>query len=82
MLAPTTTVCSALLDSAAPAGTVTEAFTVLVMGIVVGTAAGNAIGGAIVDAASYRTAAVAAAGIAALGAGAGWARRRTLLRAG
>jgi MFS family permease len=81
MLAPTTTVCSALLDTAAPAGTVTEAFAVLVMGIVVGTAVGNAIGGAIVDAASYRTAAVAAAGIAALGAGAGWARRRTLLRA-
>src|SRR5919202_846808 len=77
MLAPTTTVCSALLDTAAPAGTVTEAFAVLVMGIVVGTAVGNAIGGEMVDAASSRTAAVAAAGIAALGAGAGWARRRT-----
>jgi MFS family permease len=81
MLAPTTTACSALLDTAAPPGTVTEAFAVLVMGIVVGTAIGNAIGGAIVDAASYRTAALAAAGIAVLGAGAGWARRRTLLRA-
>jgi MFS family permease len=81
MLAPTTTVCSALLDTAAPPGTVTEAFAVLVMGIVVGTAIGNAIGGAIVDAASYRTAALAAAGIAVLGAAAGWALRRTLLRA-
>jgi MFS family permease len=81
MLAPTTTVCSALLDTAAPPGTVTEAFAVLVMGIVVGTAIGNAIGGAIVDGASYRTAALAAAGLALLGAGAGWARRRTLLRA-
>jgi hypothetical protein len=80
MLAPTTTVCSALLDTAAPPGTVTEAFAVLVMGIVVGTAVGNAIGGAIVDAASYRSAALAAAGIALLGAGAGWAGRRTLLR--
>jgi MFS family permease len=82
MLAPTTTVCSALLDTAAPPGTVTEAFAVLVMGIVVGTAIGNAIGGALVDAASYRTAALAAAGIAVLGAAAGRARRRTLLRSG
>ena len=81
VLAPTTVVCSALLDTVAPPGTVTEAFAVLVMGIVVGTAIGNAIGGAIVDPASYRTAGIAAAGIAALGAVSGWARRRTLLRA-
>jgi MFS family permease len=82
MLAPTTVVCSALLDTAAPPGTVTEAFAVTVMGIVVGTAIGNAVGGAIVDASSYRTAAVAAAGIAAAGAAGGWARRRTLRPAG
>ena len=80
MLAPTTVVCSALLDTAAPAGTVTEAFAVPVLGIVVGTALGNAIGGAIVDASSYRTAALAAARVAVAGAAAGWARRRTLLR--
>jgi MFS family permease len=80
MLAPTTVVCSALLDTAAPAGTVTEAFAVMVMGIVVGTAIFNALGGAIVDASSYRSAALAAAGIAVMGAAAGWARRRTLLR--
>jgi predicted MFS family arabinose efflux permease len=80
MFAPAATACSALLDTAAPPGTVTEAFAVLVMGIVVGTAIGNAIGGAIVDAASYRTAALAAAGIAVLGAGVGRLRRRTLLR--
>ena len=73
-------VCSALLDTAAPPGTVTEAFAVLVMGIVVGTAIGNAIGGAIVDASSYRSAALAAAGIAVAGAASVWARRRTLLR--
>jgi hypothetical protein len=52
-----------------------------VMGIVVGTAIGNAIGGAIVDGASYRRAAVAAAGVAVLGAAGAWARRRTLLHA-
>jgi len=78
MLAPTTVICSALLDTVAPLGTVTEAFAVLVMGIVVGTAIGNAIGGAVVDAASYRAAALVAAGIAVLGAAAAGARRRTL----
>jgi MFS family permease len=78
LLAPTVTACSALLDVVAPPGTVTEAFAVLVMGIVAGTAAGNAIGGALVDTASYRTAALAAAGIAALGAAVAFARRRTL----
>jgi predicted MFS family arabinose efflux permease len=71
-------ICSALLDSVAPPGTVTEAFAVLVMGIVVGTAIGNAIGGAIVDSATYRTAALAAAGIAVLGAVGAGARRRTV----
>jgi predicted MFS family arabinose efflux permease len=81
MLAPTTVISSALLDTTAPPGTVTEAFAVLVMGIVVGTAIGNALGGAIVDAASYRTAGVAAAGIAVLGAGCAAARRRTLAAA-
>jgi predicted MFS family arabinose efflux permease len=81
MLAPTTVICSALLDTAAPAGTVTEAFAVLVMGIVVGTAIGNAIGGALVDAASYRTAGLAAAAIALAGAACAVVRRRTLLRA-
>jgi MFS family permease len=81
MLAPTTVICSALLDTAAPPGTVTEAFAVLVMGIVVGTAIGNAIGGAVVDAASYRTAGLAAAAIAVAGAAFALLRRRTLLRA-
>jgi MFS family permease len=81
MLAPTTVICSALLDTAAPPGTVTEAFAVLVMGIVVGTAIGNAIGGAVVDAASYRTAGLAAAAIAVAGAACALARRRTLVRA-
>jgi MFS family permease len=78
MLAPTTVIASALLDRVAPPGTVTEAFAVLVMGIVVGTAIGNALGGAVVDAASYRTAALAAAAIAVLGAAAVGARRRTI----
>jgi MFS family permease len=78
LLAPTTVVCSALLDTVAPPGTVTEGFAVLVMGIVSGAAAGNALGGAIVDAASYRTAALAAGAAAALGAAVAVAGRRTI----
>jgi MFS family permease len=78
LLAPITVVCSALLDTAAPPGTVTEAFAVMIMGLVTGTAAGNALGGAIVDAASYRAAVLAAGGAAVLGAAYALARRRTL----
>ena len=40
VLAPTAIVGSALLDDVAPPGTVTEAFTVMIMGIVAGTAMG------------------------------------------
>lgn len=78
LLAPTATTSSGLLDRVAPAGTVTEAFTVMVMAIVAGTAAGNALGGAIVDSASYEAGALAAAGIAALGSAVALAGRRTL----
>ena len=41
LLAPTTVIGSTLLDTVAPPGTVTEAFTVMVMAIVVGTARGQ-----------------------------------------
>jgi MFS family permease len=78
LFAPTATACSALLDVVAPPGTVTEAFAVLVMGIVAGTAVGNALGGAIVEASSYRSAALAAAAVAVLGAAVALTRRRTL----
>ena len=56
LLAPTTVIGSTLLDTVAPSGTVTEAFTVMVMAIVVGTAVGNAVGGSIVESASYESA--------------------------
>ena len=78
VLAPTTVVASTLLDTAAPAGTVTEAFAVMVMGIVAGTALGNALGGTIVEGASYEVGALCAGAIALLGAGVAVARRRTL----
>ena len=68
LLAPTTVVGSALLDRVAPPGTATEAFTVMVMGIVAGTAAGNGLGGAIVEGASFETAVLSAGCVAAGGA--------------
>jgi predicted MFS family arabinose efflux permease len=71
-------VTSTLLDTVAPAGTVTEAFTVMVMAIVIGTALGNAAGGAIVDSASYDAAVLWAGAAAVAGAALTVARRRTL----
>ena len=68
LLAPTTVVGSALLDRVAPPGTATEAFTVMVMGIVAGTAIGNGVGGAIVEAAAFEAAALSAGAAAAAGA--------------
>jgi predicted MFS family arabinose efflux permease len=80
LIAPTATVGSTLLDTAAPPGTAAEAFAVMIMGIVAGNAAGNALGGALVDEASFTAAVVCAGGIAA--AGAGWVFiRRNRLRA-
>ncbi len=78
LLAPVTVVASTLLDTAAPPGTVTEAFTVMVMGIVAGTALGNALGGAIVEHASFEAGALTAGAVAATGAGLALARARTL----
>jgi MFS family permease len=68
LLAPTTVVGSALLDRVAPSGTATEAFTVMVMGIVAGTAIGNGVGGAIVEGSAFETAVLSAGGVAATGA--------------
>jgi MFS family permease len=78
LLAPATIVGSSLLDVVAPAGTVTEAFTVMIMGIVAGNASGNALGGAMVDGPGYEAAVLAAAAIAACGAALTYGRRSTL----
>jgi MFS family permease len=77
LFAPTTVVGSTLLDTVAPAGTVTEAFAAMVMGIVAGTAFGNALGGALVES-SFEASVLAASGIAVLGAALALTRRRTL----
>jgi MFS family permease len=78
LLAPTNVVSSTLLDTVAPAGTVTEAFSVTVMAVVTGIAAGNAVGGTIVDGASYAVAVVCAGLAALIGAGVALARRHSL----
>ena len=78
VLAPATVVASTLLDTAAPPGTMTEAFAVMVMGIVAGTALGNALGGAIVEGWSYEAGALCAGAIAVVGAVIATLRRRTL----
>ena len=79
LLAPATVVGSTLLDTVAPPGTVTEAFSVMVMAIVAGTAAGNALGGALVDAVSYEATVLTAGGLAALGALCALAGQRALI---
>ena len=77
-LAPAAIAGSSLLDDVAPAGTATEAFTAMIMGIVAGNAAGNALGGAIVDGPGYESAVLAAAALAAAGAALTYARRASL----
>ena len=62
----------------APPGTVTEAFSVMIMGIVAGNAAGSAFGGTLVDGPGYEWAVLAAAAIAATGAALAYARRSTM----
>ncbi|HEX2411956.1 MAG TPA: MFS transporter [Solirubrobacteraceae bacterium] len=80
LIAPVVVVGSTLLDTVAPPGTATEAFAVMIMGIVAGNAAGNALAGAVVDAASYEAAVLCAAALAVLGAAISLARRRSLAR--
>jgi predicted MFS family arabinose efflux permease len=81
LIAPGAVICSTLLDTVAPAGTVTEAFGVIVTANVAGVALGQALGGTIVESASYDAAVLTAAGVAVLGSGVVVVRRRTL-RAG
>jgi len=78
LFAPTTVVGSTLLDTVAPAGTVTEAFAAMVMGIVAGTAVGNALGGALVESFSYDAAVIVAGVTAVAGSALALARRRSV----
>jgi predicted MFS family arabinose efflux permease len=78
LFAPVGVICSTLLDTVAPRGTVTEAFAANVMGIVTGIAIGQALGGSVVEGQSYEAAIVLAAVLSAIGAVLALARGRTL----
>jgi MFS family permease len=78
VLAPLTIAENQVLQRVAPAASITEAFTWLIMSVVLGVAAGNAAGGAIVDASGWRAAMIAGAAVTAGGAVVTFARRRTL----
>lgn len=79
IIAPITISENLVAQRIAPRGTITEAFTWLIMSTVVGIALGNAGAGALVDSAGGDVAVLAACGIAALAAVIAYARRRTLL---
>lgn len=78
VIAPLQATQNQLVGLVAPAGTITEAYTWVLMGLVVGLAGGNALAGALVDASGWRAAVLAGCVLAALGAVAAWARRTTL----
>lgn len=77
-IAPILASAYAMVDGAAPEGTVTEAFAWIATASAVGTSAGAALAGAVVDAASPAAAFGLAGGAAVLAALVVAARRRTL----
>jgi hypothetical protein len=78
LLAPITIVSSSVLDIVAPGRAITEAFSIIIMGDVAGTAAGTAITGTLIDATSVTTALAAAAATAICGTAFVIGRHRTL----
>jgi MFS family permease len=78
VIAPLQATQNQLVSGVAPAGTITEAFTWVLMGLVVGVSIGNALAGALVDASGWRAAILAGCALAALGAMVAWGRRWTL----
>ena len=78
VIAPLQATQNQLVGVVAPAGTITEAFTWVLMGLIVGVAGGNALAGALVDASGWRAAVLGGCALAAVGAVVAWARRGTL----
>jgi predicted MFS family arabinose efflux permease len=77
-IAPTYATVYAMVDRAAPAGTVTEAFAWLATAIAIGAAAGAATAGAVADHAGPAAAFVLAGGAGAVAMLVAVARSRTL----
>jgi predicted MFS family arabinose efflux permease len=80
-IAPTEATVSAMVEHAAPPGTITEAFAWLDGAIAVGGAAGAAVAGVVVDTAGATTAFALAGAVGALATLTAVVRRRTLERA-
>jgi MFS family permease len=78
LIAPMQATQNQLVGLVAPEGTITEAYTWVLMGLVVGVAAGNGLAGALVDASGWRPAILVGCVVAAAGAAVTWARRGTL----
>jgi len=78
VIAPLQATQNQLVGLVAPAGTITEAYTWVLMGLVMGLAGGNALSGPLVDASGWRAAVAAGCVAAALAAGLAWLRRGTL----
>lgn len=78
MIAPLLSCGNQLVGDFAPPGSATEAYTWPITSLVVGIATGNAVAGWVVEAADWRAACLAAAGVAALGGLAAASRRTTL----
>jgi MFS family permease len=81
VLAPLTIAENQVLQRVAPAGSITEAFTWLLMAVVLGIAAGNAVGGAVIDASGWRETMLIAGAVSTVGAAITFARRGTLTAA-
>jgi hypothetical protein len=77
-VAPTITVRNQLLQTSAPAGTATEAYTWLSLAMTVGASFGSALAGPLAEAAGWRAAAAVAVAMPALGTVLLLSRRRLL----
>jgi len=79
-IAPTQATQNLLVGDVAPAGTITEAYSWVLMGLVVGIASGNAAAGLLIDASGWRAAIGTGAGVGVLVALWALTRTRTLAR--
>jgi MFS family permease len=78
VIAPWTVVENQVVSVVAPRAAATEAYTWLIMSVVIGIAIGNAAAGALAEHAGWRAALLAACAVAGLGAALSWARRPSL----
>jgi len=78
MLAPMQATQNLVVGDVAPLGTLTEAYSWVLMGLVVGIAAGNAAAGLLIDASGWRAAIAVGAAVALVAAVWALARERTV----